>query len=429
MAPSLHIFNAHSISENSANITFDVRDMGTSKNLTIGVLIDKSKQPSLENYSYIFNSPCKEADRYTFQITNIESNTGYYAVAYAQVEDRNEIIYSNVISFTTLATLQIETLDIKNLSTQSAEIGCELSSIGEFSSVVVGIVLGDNSDPTLNHCLIEKSEINTSTGSFNFLFDKLSPNTTYFARAFAYDANSEFVSSKVEYGQSIEFTTQSTDSAEIKLLKITEYGLDFVTVHYELVSAGNNDGWVSLGIVIDTINNPSVNISLDMSAAMSKDPEILEETFYNLSSDTEYFVRAYVMDEYNNVTLYSNEISFMTLQQNPVDVYFADEGWKEITPNKIEIYIELISLGSNEYATIGVILQQPKDQWCELSELTIQSYDYIYTIENATEGVYTAIFDSLQSGTNYCGLMFAIGNNTTNVVYNGYFGFDTKSNK
>lgn len=134
-------------------------------------------------------------------LTGLMPNTTYYVRAYAT----NSVgtAYGNEISFRTLAILAtITTIAISNFPGTAANGGGNISSDGGASITARGVCWNTTSNPTIAN---SKTIDGTGTGSFTSILLDLTPNTTYYVRAYATN------SIGTAYGNEISFTsTQST---------------------------------------------------------------------------------------------------------------------------------------------------------------------------------------------------------------------------
>jgi N-acetylneuraminic acid mutarotase len=139
---------------------------------------------------------------FSIVLSGLTENTTYYARAYAI--NKAGTGYGNEISFTTVhivipASLPIITTTmVTSIMPNSAVTGGTISSDGGDSVIARGVCLGTKIDPTINDFnTVEGS----GEGSFTSNLTGLSPNRTYFVRAYAIN------SAGTAYGTQFSFTT------------------------------------------------------------------------------------------------------------------------------------------------------------------------------------------------------------------------------
>lgn len=126
-------------------------------------------------------------------IASLIPNTIYYIRAYAT--NSSGTAYGNEITFTTLPV--ITTNAVANIETTKATSGGSIRADGGAPIILRGVVWSTNTKPSIE--LTTKTTDGTGTGSFTSLMSTLTPNTTYYLRA--YTSNS----SGTTYGNEITF--------------------------------------------------------------------------------------------------------------------------------------------------------------------------------------------------------------------------------
>jgi len=139
-----------------------------------------------------------KADSFLCTMTNLLSNTVYYARIYAT--NSGGAIYGNEISFKTQnGVVNLTTTAATSIKTTSAIIGGNITDDGGASVTERGICWSLSPNPTIT--LSTKSIAASGLGSFTCSLSGLESGTTYFARSYA--TNSVGTS----YGNEIIFTT------------------------------------------------------------------------------------------------------------------------------------------------------------------------------------------------------------------------------
>ena len=137
-------------------------------------------------------------------IANLAPNITYYVRAYATNSVGTS--YGNEVSFKTLKELEVPTLttiDITEITQTTAISGGNITDDGGTAITARGIYWSKNQTPSIND---NKTMDGTGKGSFRSNISDLTPNTTYYVRAYA--TNSEGTS----YGKAIYFTTKQNEA-------------------------------------------------------------------------------------------------------------------------------------------------------------------------------------------------------------------------
>jgi phosphodiesterase/alkaline phosphatase D-like protein len=135
--------------------------------------------------------------KYSADLSGLSPNTTYHFRAKAVGDDT---AYGADVQFTTTATPpSAATNDATNISTNSAQLNGELSSLGTVGSVSVSFEWG----LTKSYGNETIPESQTATGKYSAILSGLSPNTTYHFRA-------KVVGDDTTYGADAQFTTGAT---------------------------------------------------------------------------------------------------------------------------------------------------------------------------------------------------------------------------
>ena len=139
-----------------------------------------------------------------------------------------------------------------------------------------------------------------AAGNFNILMDSLTPNTTYYVRAYA------LLGTEYLYGNEVSFTT--LDSLSVMTSQVTNI------TQTTALGGGNvtNDGGSSVterGICWSTNHNPTIS---DSHATSGTGTGSFTVNMTDLTENTTYYVRAYAINSIG--TVYGDEVNFTTLQ-------------------------------------------------------------------------------------------------------------------
>ena len=197
---------------------------------------------------------------------------------------------------------------ISNINLVSASSGGNITTDGGANITARGVIWSTLPNPTIS--LTTKTTDGVGIGIFTSNITSLTPNTTYYVRAYATN------SAGTAYGNEISFITTS-----IQLPVLTTTAISNITL--STASSGGNitsDGGGAItarGVVWSTALNPTVALSTkttDGSGTVAFTSNIT-----GLTANTQYYVRAYATNSAG--TAYGNEVSFTTLTPNYAAMY------------------------------------------------------------------------------------------------------------
>ena len=184
-------------------------------------------------------------------------------------------------------------------SITSSSVKCISEIISEGSSSVNsrGICWSTTENPTITDSLIYNG---AGTGQFSVTINNLTPNTTYYVRAFASN------SSGTSYGNEVSLTTLA-NLPTLTTNDVTGITATTATSGGDVTDNGN-DSITARGVCWSTTENPTVTDSYaDYMAGTGQ----FSVTIYSLTPETKYYVRAFATNSAG--TSYGNEVSFTTL--------------------------------------------------------------------------------------------------------------------
>jgi len=191
---TISTINSSNIKANSiktgGNVVFD----GYSKVSAKGVCWSTVPKPTQNDTKTIDGSGIGS---FTSTIENLIPNTIYYARAYAT--DIVGTSYGNEITFTTpLPSLASLSTTLVELKSNSAIVSGDITLDGNATIIQKGICWSISPNPTIDD---NKTNDGTGTGTFTTNLDNLTPNTTYYIRAYATNL------AGTAYGNELSFTT------------------------------------------------------------------------------------------------------------------------------------------------------------------------------------------------------------------------------
>ena len=136
---------------------------------------------------------------YTVNMTGLTANTTYYVRAYAT--NSAGTAYGSEVSFTTSQIVTVPTVttsQVTNITQTTATCGGNVTATGNATVTARGVCWSTSQNPTVTG---SHTTNGTGTGSFTSSITDLSPNTTYYVRAYATN------SAGTAYGTQRSFTT------------------------------------------------------------------------------------------------------------------------------------------------------------------------------------------------------------------------------
>jgi hypothetical protein len=308
---------ATSITINSARLNGNLTSRGTASNVTVSFVWGTSSG------SYPYETTGEDmatTGTFYFNLGSLTHSTTYY---YRTKAVGDSTVYGGERSFTTLTPPAVTTNAASNVTTNSARLNGDLTSLGTAGSVAVSFEWGTSSGSYPNETT---GEVKDSTGTFYFNLGTLSPTTAYYYRAKA-------VGDSTVYGVERSFTTLTPPT-------VTTNAASDVTTN----SARLNGNLTSLGTA------GSVTVSFEWGTSSGSYPnettgQAMTGTgafYFDLGgldhSDTYYYRAKAVGDS----TVYGVERNFTTLTPPTVTTSSATG----ITTNSARLNGNLTSLGT-----------------------------------------------------------------------------------
>jgi len=177
-----------------------ITDLGDPNPTAHGIVWNTSGTPTLAD-DFTDEGPAILTGPFSSSITGLTSNTIYYVRAYA-TNDAGAA-YGNVVSFTTTGTPTLTTQAVTELGSATATGNGTITDLGNPHSTAHGMVWNTSGTPTLVDNFTDNGPA-TATGAFSSSISGLTPNTIYYMRAYATNAEG------IAYGNEIIFTTQDS---------------------------------------------------------------------------------------------------------------------------------------------------------------------------------------------------------------------------
>jgi gingipain R len=197
--------------------------------------------------------------------TNLNSSTTYiafvvegniYNIDYWYVDD------VSVTAGSAASTPTVTTGSVSNVTSSSATVSGNVTSDGGASVTARGICYSTSQNPTISNSKVASG---SGTGSFSATLTGLSPNTTYYARAYATNAQG------TSYGNQVSFTTQSGSSVTYCTSKGKNSSYEWIDlVQFAGINrtSGNDGGYKDMTSMQATVN-PGSSYTIYISAGFS----------------------------------------------------------------------------------------------------------------------------------------------------------------
>ncbi len=217
-----------------SNITYTTATCGgnisSDKGQTVtarGVCYSTSSEPTIANNKVLSSTSYSS---YSCEMTDLQPGTTYYVRAFATNSEGTG--YGNEVSFTTVdyALPTVTTSDASYVSFEAAICGGNVTDDGASYVEDRGVCYATNPNPTM---MDYTSSSGTGTGKFTCPLTDLSPNTTYYYRAFATNAKGTAL------GEVKSFTTVDYAAATIYYTANHKLAEKYGDPYYE-------EGYVSL---------------------------------------------------------------------------------------------------------------------------------------------------------------------------------------
>ena len=237
-------------------------------------------------------------------VTGLTRGTTYYVRAYAKINISGEynqpITYGNEVSFMVPDYPTVMTGNVSDITAISATCSGNVTSDGGATVTARGICLSHGQAFEENHI-----QAGNDTGSFTSNLTNLSPNTTYYVKAYATN------SAGTRYGEERSFTTAPPSTPTVTTDVVTNVSETMAICGGNVTNDGG-DTVNSRGVCWSTVQNPTTsdNFTFDGSGTGSFSSYIT-----GLTPGTTYYVRAYATNSIG--TQYGEQRSFMTSTSIP----------------------------------------------------------------------------------------------------------------
>jgi phosphodiesterase/alkaline phosphatase D-like protein len=286
---------AQTTASGGGNITSD----GGSSITVRGICWSLNQNPTLAD-SFTDNGP--GTGIFSSQLTNLSPGKTYYVRAYAT--NATGTTYGNQVSFLTASDIpKVTTSAIGTVTSTTAQAGGEVLDNNGSTVTTRGICYNTIGSPTISDNV--KSE-SAAIGTFSLSLTGLTPNTTYYIRAFATNAIG------TAYGAQVQFVTP-VSSATITTTAVTSITTTTATSG-GVISADGGSPVTARGVCWSTSTNPVTGTSTMTDDGTGSGS--FTSSLTGLLPNKKYYIRAYAINGFG--TAYGDELQFTTLCNSPV---------------------------------------------------------------------------------------------------------------
>ena len=304
-------------------------------------------------------------------MSHLVNMTTYYVRAYA--ENAVGMAYGEEVSFTVGSVPPVVvTSEVTDVSATSAVGGGNVTNDGGMEVTERGICWSTSHDPTIEDNHVSNG---SGTGSYTVMMTDLTPNTTYFVKAYVRN------SSGIGYGEEKEFTTEDG------LPAVSTTGVTDITgtsaIGHGLVTDEGASTVIERGFCWSTEHNPTTN---DSHANNGSGAGNFDIEMAGLTPSATYYARAYAINVFG--TAYGEEKEF-TVQ----------EGLPQVETREVDNIGTTSARGHGEVIDVGA---SPVNQrgvcWSTEHDPTINDN---HASSGTGAGSYTVYMSGLSQNTTY----------------------------
>jgi len=368
-------------------------------NVTVrGVCWNTSPNPTTE---HAHTTDGSGLGAFTSSITGLTANTKYYIRAYATNSAGTS--YGNEISFTagqTITTPTVTTNETSNIAQTTATSGGTVTQDGGSYVLARGVCWSTAQNPTIYNT---HTSDGNGTGTYTSNVISLTPNTTYYLRAYATNSEGTSYGNEREFTTLPEVTTPTVSTAPVTNITPTS------AQSGGTVTTNGGASVTARGVCWSTQQNPDLGDSHTSDGAGTGS---FTSQLTGLTPNTFYYVRAYATNSAG--TAYGNQLTFMTIE-NPVLPTVTTADAMNITQTEATTGGTVHTDGGATVAARGVCYSTTPNP-------TLAND---YTTNGSGLGTFVSILTSLTPNTQY--YVRAYATNSIGTAYGNEISFTTLS--
>ena len=407
LAPTATTQDATNIDITTATANGEITDLGTPKPTQYGVCWNTSGNPSITD-NKTEEGEVTTTGSFSSEMTALLPNTTYHVRAYAS--NIAGTSYGSENSFTTAPLPPtITTQTVTGIGTISATGRGNITNLGMPKPSQHGVCWNTTGNPSISDSCTENGPL-TSTGPFTSYIARLSPDSTYYVRAYATNT------AGTTYGSETSFVTVPL-APMVTTQAASNINADSATGNGKIMDLGAPNPFQH-GVCWNTTGNPSITDSCTENGALTTTGSFTSR-MTRLIPNTTYYVRAYTTNPVD--TAYGGEVSFTTAPQAPTVITHMVT---DINVNTATGHGEITDLGVPTLTEYGIC-------WNTAGNPSITDNK---TEEGAasTTGFFTSEITGLVPNTTYYVKVYAtyVNTHTTNDIDTAYgteFSFTTVS--
>lgn len=254
------------------------------------VFSDASDEPTIADDKLVETKAA--VGKYTVDLSDLKSNTTYWVRAYAKNIAGES--YGEVIKVTTKKAPNVITNTVENINATYATLKGNVTLEEECKVTEIGFCYAKKANVTISSGL--SISLGTTIGNISYELTNLTPNTTYYVRAYTKFNENEIVYGNEEMFKTLSIPTVTTNAVKVISKKTVECGGNVSSEDYEITERG---------ICYSTHSDPTISDKVIEFGAGEGDftCEISE-----LKLNTTYYVRAYA--KYEDEVVYGEQQEF-----------------------------------------------------------------------------------------------------------------------
>lgn len=300
-----------------------------------------------------------------------------------------------------IPSVNVETIEVKNITANSAVIVARVNSNIEKAIVSYGICVSREMNPTIENVKIE--EQGGTTGEYSRTFENLIPNTKYYSRSYV------LTDAGIIYGNEISFVTTPNSKPIVSTGTVTMITSKTASTGGTVVNKGTSEV-VGYGVYISSTNLIPTTTDRDIQGIIDSNKFIC--TLNNLEPNTKYYIRAYAINtsgiSFGEVVSFTTEKVGLTsiLTNQPISIYTSTA----------KVGGTIVSDGGSKFSSVGVCISAVNS----IPNISDAKTDVISTSEN----VFEINLSDLKPNTKYYTRAFCT--NGLGTFYGEVISFTTK---
>ncbi len=380
----------------------NVTNVGDPKYTEKGFVYNSTSNPTIDDKRIIIDG--NEAGAYSYLLTELDLDKMYYVKAY--VISEGVVYYSeqqqSFILATTSPSPKMISITGTSYSAKRAKLTGQITSEGEPPYSMRGFVYGYNSNPTIedNYVVVDGE----GTSSFSVTISNLATKQKYYVRAFA-EQNGKYF-----YSNEIDFTLEPIQ-AQVGDTSVSDIGTNTARLSSTIGVVGDPI-YSEKGFVYHTDSNPTINSNKDIIIVSGSNAGSFSAIISNLSSNTTYYTRAYVIQ--NGNIYYSSVKSFKTTKLNSV-----------VNTNNASEVMYTTAMLNGTIASVGDPRYEQRGFYYGTNSSPTSNNSNTFIEDASTSGSYKYKVSGLKEGTKYYFRAFVIQPGDTNPIMGDVLSFTT----